>query len=47
MRPSVQNLPDCWWQIPPFGKDFHVIFPTKTAKIPEMTTALNFGTQPA
>src|SRR5690348_14839782 len=20
--PSLQNLPDCWWQIPPIGKDF-------------------------
>ena len=23
---QLQNLTDCWWQIPPFGKDFRVVF---------------------
>jgi hypothetical protein len=30
---STKNLADCWWQIPPIGKDFHF---EKAAKFDEL-----------
>jgi hypothetical protein len=34
MIPS-QNPADCWWQIPPFGKDFHHFLEAKIDEIPK------------
>jgi hypothetical protein len=28
----MKNLADCWWQIPPFGKDFQAVVRVKMAK---------------
>jgi hypothetical protein len=34
------NLTDCWWQIPPFGKDFHCEW---MGKFDELTDKYHFG----
>jgi hypothetical protein len=38
------NLPDCWWQIPPFGKDFCVARLFKIAEIMKLCGFLKSGT---
>jgi hypothetical protein len=39
-----QNLADCWWQIPPFGKDFHRDLPLKIDIFPEISDFPECGT---
>jgi hypothetical protein len=41
---SFKNLTDCWWRIPPFGKDFRAFHSPKFGKITELQAFLNFGT---
>jgi hypothetical protein len=31
----MKNLADCWWQIPPFGKDFQAVVRVKMAENPK------------
>jgi hypothetical protein len=40
----VKNLTDCWWQIPPFGKDFQLIDVLKIAEFPQDSAFRVFGT---
>jgi hypothetical protein len=44
MRLSIKNLTDCWWQIPPFGKDFQLVFPLKKGKIAKDVVFRKSGT---
>jgi hypothetical protein len=41
---SSKNLADCWWQIPPFGKDFPAVFARKSGYLPEVGTFSGNGT---
>jgi hypothetical protein len=41
---SIKNLTDCWWQIPPFGKDFHADFCRKIDELPEVGGFTDSGT---
>ena len=40
----MKNLADCWWQIPPSGKDFQLIEALKIAEFPKDSTFRIFGT---
>jgi hypothetical protein len=40
----MKNLADCWWQIPPFGKDFQAIAALKIAEFPKDSAFHVFGT---
>ena len=40
---SNKNLTDCWWQIPPFGKDFRSANRSKNSKFPEIFGFRNSG----
>jgi hypothetical protein len=44
MLSSIQKLADCWWQIPPFGKDFRAAGFAKMAEIPKDPTFSISGT---
>ena len=41
---STNNLTDCWWQIPPFGKDFRCFFRGKMPFFPELRENATSGT---
>jgi hypothetical protein len=41
---TSRNLTDCWWQIPPFGKDFPAVFARKSGYLPEVGTFSGNGT---
>jgi hypothetical protein len=43
MNPA-RNLADCWWQIPPFGKDFHAFGTAEIGKFLELSRFLHSGT---
>ena len=36
LQPSIKNLTDCWWQIPPFGKDFRAVRSSKIDGFPKV-----------
>jgi hypothetical protein len=40
----LKNLADCWWQIPPFGKDFQALLLLRMAEIPKDSTFHISGT---
>jgi hypothetical protein len=40
----MKNLTDCWWQIPPFGKDFHALQLAKNEEFWEFRPFRDFGT---
>jgi len=40
----MKNLTDCWWQIPPFGKDFQAAVVVKTAEMRKDYAFHVFGT---
>jgi hypothetical protein len=40
----AQKLADCWWQIPPFGKDFRFVSKGKIALLAEVCCFLRYGT---
>jgi hypothetical protein len=44
MALSIKNLTDCWWQIPPIGKDFQPAFPLQNEDFPNLWTFTQFGT---
>jgi hypothetical protein len=41
---SIKNLADCWWQIPPFGKDFQPSSPCKKREVAEDEAFRKYGT---
>jgi hypothetical protein len=41
---SVKNLADCWWQIPPFGKDFQAFSHSENDDFPEFGCFRDCGT---
>jgi hypothetical protein len=41
---SIKNLTDCWWQFPPFGKDFHADSPLKNGESAAVSTFVKNGT---
>jgi hypothetical protein len=41
---STKILADCWWQIPPIGKEFHHVFDPETGEIPEASVFSIYGT---
>jgi hypothetical protein len=40
----VSNLADCWWQIPPFGKDFQARSAREKGENPEDMAFRKLGT---
>jgi hypothetical protein len=40
----MKNLTDCWWQIPPFGKDFQALALVKKGEFANFGAILHFGT---
>jgi hypothetical protein len=40
----MKNLTDCWWQIPPFGKDFQEVAFVKTVEMRKDYAFHIFGT---
>src|SRR5690348_14355725 len=40
----IQKLADCWWQIPPFGKEFRLVFPWKSPLFPYLPCFRESGT---
>jgi hypothetical protein len=43
-RFPAKNPTDCWWQIPPFGKDFQVILEIESNEIAELGYFMRSGT---
>jgi hypothetical protein len=42
--PSIKNLTDCWWQIPPIGKDFQGFSRSKSKDFPQLSDFFEIGT---